>query len=211
MMRRDNNFENLSLKRCVYITAAILCLLSGCLEGADAYDDCRVDSENRQGYPGTRGTEVGSIIAPLEFVDPNGDVYSLEEVYQTGTNRVLLLTTSAGWCTACIEEQAALQTLYTDYAGRGVEILVTVFQKGDYEPADAGFAKQWKRRYELTYPVVADPPFVMQAYYPGQDASVTPILLVIDVETMTIRERYVGFDDVVVRALINNILNEGPS
>ena len=51
----------------------------------------------------------------------------------------------------------------------------------------------------------------MQAYYPGQDASVTPILLVIDVETMTIRERYVGFDDVVVRALINNILNEGPS
>ena len=140
--------------RCVYITAAILCLaLSGCREGADALcDDCQVDSENRQGYPGTRGTEVGSIIAPLEFVDPNGDVYSLEEVYQTGTNRVLLLTTSAGWCTACIEEQAALQTLYTDYAGRGVEILVTVFQKGDYEPADAGFAKQWKKKIRTHLP-----------------------------------------------------------
>ena len=44
------------------------------------------------------------------------------------------LTTSAGWCTACIEEQAALQTLYTDYAGRGVEILVTVFQKAITNP-----------------------------------------------------------------------------
>jgi hypothetical protein len=47
----------------------------------------------------------------------------------------------------------------------------------------------------------------MRSYYPGGDASVTPILLVIDVATMTIMERFVGFDDIVVRALVDGILS----
>jgi hypothetical protein len=189
-----------------YLGVALL--LSACLESVDneCGQDCQSTETARTGYPGF-GTEVGSIIEPLEFVDTTGEVYGLHDVYANGTNRVLLLTTSAGWCTAYIEEQSALQTLYTDYAGQGIEIMVTVFEKGDYEPADANFAKQWKRRYELTYPVVADPPFLMRSYYPGGDSSVTPILLVIDVASMTIIERFVGFDDIVVRALIDGILS----
>jgi peroxiredoxin len=172
----------------------------------DCAEDCEFIESERIGYPGF-GTEVGSIIEPLEFLDTSGEPFGLDDVYAQGSNRVLLLTTSAGWCTACIEEQSALQALYTDYDGQGVEIIVAVFEKGDYEPAGASFAKQWQRRYELTYPVVADPEFIMRSYYPGGDASVTPILLVIDVATMTIMERFVGFDDIVVRALVDGILS----
>jgi peroxiredoxin len=197
------------LSRLIYaFCLGVSLFLSACLESVDneCVSDCQSSGAARTGYPGF-GTEVGSIIQPLEFVDSTGETYGLQDVYTQGSNRVLLLTTSAGWCTACIEEQSALQTLYGDYAGQGVEIMVTVFEKGDYEPADANFAKQWKRRYQLTYPVVADPPFIMRSYYPGGDSSVTPILLVIDVENMTIIERFVGFDDIVVRALIDGLLS----
>lgn len=193
----------------IFIACLGLCFLStSCLDNVDneCVQDCESNTADRTGYPGF-GTEVGSIIEPLEFLDTSGEVFGLRDVFAQGANRVLLLTTSAGWCTACIEEQSALQALYTDYAGQGVEIMVTVFEKGDYEPAGANFAKQWKRRYELTYPVVADPPFVMRSYYPGGDASVTPILLVIDVATMIIMERFVGFDDTIVRALVDGILS----
>ena len=187
-----------------------LLLVLGCLEAGTASavcegENCERTTAAREGYPGF-GTGVGNIIEPLEFVDIDGEPYNLRSVYQDGRNQVLLITTSAGWCTACIEEQSALESLYGDYNERGVEIIVAVFQKGDYSAADANFAKQWKRRYELSYPVVADPSFVMQDYYPGRDTSVTPIMLVIDVQSMTILERFVGYDDIVMRALIDDLL-----
>lgn len=191
---------------------ALLLSALGCLESASEAlcegDACERSTENREGYPGF-GTNSGNIIAPLEFIDPEGAPFNLREVYENGQNQILLITTSAGWCTACIEEQASLQTLYDEYRERGVEIIVSVFQKSNYEPADARFAGQWKRRYRLTYPVVADPEFIMQDYYPGRDPSVTPILLVVDVDTMTIIQRFVGYDDIVVRALIDSQLSGG--
>jgi hypothetical protein len=82
----------------------------------DCAEDCEFIESERIGYPGF-GTEVGSIIEPLEFLDTSGEPFGLDDVYAQGSNRVLLLTTSAGWCTACIEEQFALQALYTDYDG----------------------------------------------------------------------------------------------
>ena len=139
-------------------------------------------------------------------MDSDGEPFGLQDVYRNGENKVLLLTTSAGWCTACIEEQASLETLYSDYNDRGVEIIVTVFQNANYEPADVNFANQWKRRYRLSYPVVADTDFLIQDYYPGRDPSVTPIMLVIDVPSMTILERFVGYDDLVVRSLVDRQL-----
>ena len=198
--------------KCLDTFSAVgICLLLslGCLESAETptceSDDCIRSTEDRDGYPGF-GTNAGNIIRPLEFVDADGEPFGLQDVYQNGANQVLLLTTSAGWCTACIEEQAALQTLYGEYQERGVEIIVAVFQDSNYEAADVRFANQWKRRYRLTYPVVADTEFLMQDYYPGRDPSVTPIMLVIDVPTMTILERFVGYDDLVIRALIDSQL-----
>ena len=201
----------LSLKtlRMTLATALGLCALTACLESGSetvcSGDECTQSDEPREGYPGF-GTNAGNIIQPLEFIDSEGEPFGLREVYQNGQNRVLLLTTSAGWCTACIEEQASLETLYGEYNERGVEIIVTVFQNANYQPADSNYANQWKRRYRLSYPVVADTDFLMQDYYPGRDPSVTPIMLVIDVPSMTILERFVGYDDLVIRSLIDRQL-----
>ena len=183
----------------------------GCLESGERTrctdSTCDESVESREGYPGY-GFDVGDIIAPLEFVNGDGSAFSLADIYQDGSRKVLIISTSAGWCTACIEEQAALETLYGEYGDLGVEILVTVFEKASFEPADARFAEFWKRRYRLTYPVVADPEFKMQDYYPGRDSSVTPIMLIIDVSSMTILERFVGYREQAVRALLDLQLSE---
>ena len=127
----------------------------GCLESGERNlctdSTCDELTESRDGYPGY-GFDVGDIIAPLEFLNGDGTPFSLSEIYQDSSRKVLIISTSAGWCTACIEEQAALETLYGEYRELGVEILVTVFEKASFEPADARFAEFWKRRYRLTYP-----------------------------------------------------------
>ena len=64
----------------------------------------------------------------------------------------------------------------------------------------------WKQRYELDFTVVADPEFTMQPYYPNGDASATPIMLVVDVDTMLILDTMVGFQEDTVRSLINRNL-----
>ena len=107
-------------------------------------------------------------------------------------------------CTACIEEQSALESLYGDYNEQGVEIIVAVFQKGDYSPADANFAKQWKRRYGPSSHCRRSC-FRDARLLSGRD-TIDPIMLVIDVESMTILERFVGYDDIVMRALIDGLL-----
>jgi len=156
---------------------------------------------DRSRYPGY-GTDNGKTIAPLEFIDGNGDPFGLTNIFNDADNKVLLLTTSAGWCTACIEEQPKLQELHDEFSDQGLATMVVLFEKQDYSPADARLAASWKERYSLDFHVVADPDFVTQAYYPNGDPSVTPILLMIDVDTMTILDTMVGFDEAKVRGII---------
>jgi hypothetical protein len=54
--------------------------------------------------------------------------------------------------------------------------------------------------------VVADPEFTMQPYYPNGDPSATPIMLVVDVDTMRILDTMVGFQEDTIRSLINRNL-----
>jgi len=160
---------------------------------------------DRSQYPGY-GTETDSVIAPLTFTQGDGEPLSLADIFADPTRRLLLLTTSAGWCTACIEEQPKLQELHQEFHDRGLTIMVALFEKQDYTPADARLAKSWKQRYELDFTVVADPEFITQPYYPNGDPSVTPIMLVIDVDNMVILDSMVGFQETTVRSLINSNL-----
>ncbi len=192
--------------------ACALLGFSGCLEepeadaqrtGCEETDggECDNVTTDRTRYPGY-GTNVGQVIAPLEFLGGDGEPMGLGEVFSKPENKVLLLTTSAGWCTACIEEQPKLQALHEEFSDRGLVTMVVLFEKQDYSPADARLAASWKERYALDFHVVADPDFIMRPYYPNGDPSVTPILLMVDVDTMTILDTMVGFDEAKVRAII---------
>ncbi|MEE2755270.1 MAG: TlpA disulfide reductase family protein [Myxococcota bacterium] len=200
----------------VLLRSLVLChtvLVFGCLETPNnrPQSHCEADGgscdelSDRSRYPGF-GTGPGAVIAPLSFVDGDGSEMNLGQIYADPTRKVLLLTTSAGWCTACIEEQPKLQQLHGEYHEQGLSVLVVLFEKQDYTPADARLARAWKARYELDFDVVADPEFIMRPFYPNGDSSSTPIILVIDVDTMTILDTMVGFQESAVRALITNNL-----
>ena len=182
------------------LVTLLLCI--GCLEEPDGH---RSEASDRSEYPGY-GTEENSVIKPLQFVDVDGNPFGLDQIFGEETNRLLLLTTSAGWCTACIEEQPTLQALHEEFGERGLHIMVTLFQTRNYEPADYRLAARWKRQYELDFTVVADLEFVTQRYYPDGDASVTPIVLLVDVDTMQIISVQTGFSESAVRGIISSRL-----
>lgn len=159
-------------------------------------------------YPeGPYGEEVGSVIAPLSFVDTNGDPFGLEQIYLDTEGKLLLVTTSAEWCTACIKEQPKLEELYEDYGPQGLQVLVVLFEDGSFEPATVNVAERWKNRYELTFPVVADPvvPSTFSDYY---NVDLTPMIMLVDINSMTIKYVTQGFDEDQVIALISTYLAE---
>ena len=189
---------------CTLSILALSCLLlSACLsEGPGLQVEESEIYELRDQYPeGPYGTELGQVIKPLSFLDPNGANYGLEDVYRDQFNQVLLVTTSAEWCTACIKEQKTLNEIYDEYKDRGLEVMVTLFQDLNFEPATAELSERWRERYELDFPVVADPtdPSLFAPYY---DISLTPMVMLVNVKTMEIIYLTQGFDEDQVRALI---------
>lgn len=157
---------------------------------------------DRSTYPaGPYGTTEGSILANLEFIDTEGMPWSLGQVHADPSRKLMLITTSAGWCTACIEEQPALKERHTTYSGRGLSIVLATFENENFQPADVAYVKRsWKERFDLPFTVVVDPSFKLGAYY---DESLTPMNMVVEVETMKILRIMTGFDAAVIDAILD--------
>lgn len=154
----------------------------------------------RESYPsGPYDVTEGSIIAPLEFINSDGTPFTLEDIYTDGSNQLLLIATSAGWCASCIEEQAELQELHESYGSKGLYVLVSLFEKATFEPADSELASQWKSQHKLSFTVVADPEFVFGDYY---ESSLTPMTMLVDVSSMEIIKLTTGWDPSMVQAVI---------
>ena len=180
------------------ITVATLLALVGCGDNAGA--DGVGDGEPREGYPsGPYGTSENAIIADLELVNPDGSPFHLSDIYADGHNRLLLISTSAGWCTACIEEQPSLVALHEQWASQGLVILVALFEDSEFNPADADLAAQWSQQHDLPFSVVADPDFVLEDYY---DSSLTPMNMFVEIDTMKMLKITTGWDQSLVDAII---------
>lgn len=155
---------------------------------------------DRSSYPeGPYGTARGDVLEDLAFVDPEGDALSLGSIFADENNRLLLLSTAAGWCTACIEEQGALEDLHAAHGAGGLVVLVALFEDSDFQPADATLAAAWKQEHELSFDVVADPEFQLDAYY---DASLTPMNMMVDLDTMEILVISTGWEPSTVESII---------
>ncbi len=179
--------------------AVLLGLLScaGCEPGAP---DQACES-SRDSYPGgPYGTQEGDVIAPHAFLTTAGEPFSLADVFADRGNELLLITTAAGWCTACIEEQPKLQALHEQYAARGLFVLVAYFEDESFQPASPADADGWRQRFALDPLVVADPDFAFADYY---DASLTPLNLIVDVGCMSIVKAITGWDEAVVESIID--------
>ena len=78
-------------------------------------------------------------------------------------------------------------------------MLVTIFEDNNNQPADEDFVQGWIDQYSLTFNVVGDPTFHMDAYY---DSALTPMNMFVDLDTMEIVRITVGFDRSIVDAII---------
>jgi peroxiredoxin len=185
------------------------CLSEG--DGVEAILKNRKQSQERGAYPSMPyGKAVGSTIENLSFISADMSEFHLKDIYDQPKTKLLLLTTSAEWCTACIKEQPKLQDLYDQYQPRGLDVLVTLFQDANFEPATDVIAKRWKEKYDLSFHVVADTtnPSAMSAYY---DIALTPMVMLVDVNTMQIIYLKQGFDIDEVSNLIETYLPQTQS
>jgi len=185
----------------VLLTLA-LALIAACADTAT--DDLAGSSGPRDGYPpGPYGTTADTVIANLQFTTAEGDPLSFEDLYADGDNRLLLISTAAGWCTSCREEQPKLQSLHAQHHARGLVVLLALFEDAAYATATAAEAARWKDRNSLTFDVVADEAFALSAYY---DPMSTPMNMMVDVASMKILWLTTGWDQTTIDAIIQSRL-----
>ncbi len=156
-------------------------------------------------YPaGPYGTAVGSIAANHSFFNPatKADI-SYGELRAAGEKKLLLVTSGAGWCSACKQEAVELKAKYDEYGPQGLEIWSTLFQDFVGDPADEGFWNVWKGQLTPNYPLLLDVDFVLGAYFNPDSA---PMNMLIDLETMEILFLQTGFDPASVEAEIKKFL-----
>lgn len=189
---------------------SVLVLLVGAVVALTACGETAADEVcepgPREGYPtANQGVVKGSVIADLSLVRPDGSAFQLSEIYRDteGRRRLLLISTAAGWCTGCKEEQPALQALYENHRDNGLEVLVAYFQDESFNAATAAHAADWVDQYSLTFPVVADPDNKLKPYYPGSDDSAAPLNMMIDVCSMEILSSGVGFNESEINAILD--------
>ncbi|MBR58576.1 MAG: hypothetical protein CMH54_11205 [Myxococcales bacterium] len=169
-------------------------------DNADAVDNIDASLGGGLYAAGPYGVEEGDTIADLSFVLSDGGEFSFGELYNDPDAKLLLLSTTAGWCTACIEEQPELQALHLAHKDQGLVVIVSIFEDIQYQPAGPSHAKQWKEAYGLDFRVVADTDFELSAYY---DTSLTPMNMFVDLETMEIIKITTGWNPTLVDAIIN--------
>lgn len=185
-----------------YLAFSLVLLAAAC--GGDKDGTLPLPASSRVTYPaGPYGKTDGAILENLSFVTSEGQPFVLNDVFEDPNNKLLLISTSAGWCTACIEEQKAFNDRHRDWAGKGLYIMVAMFEDRDYKPAKADDAALWKRAHGLMYPVLADEPFAFEDYY---DSTLTPMNMFVDVDTMKILRITTGADISVVDAFIQSRL-----
>ena len=186
------------------LVAAAL-LATGCDETDEICGLTPTAAGARDSYPTAgQGTAECAVIADLSFTDSDGAEYSLgADVFADRSKKLLLITTTAGWCKACIEEQPVLKAFHEEWSSKGLAVMVAYFEDSLFNPATVELAAQWKETYELPFPVVADIPFVLSNYYDEQS---TPMNMLVDVETMTMLSISTGTDSAPIRALIETWL-----
>ena len=171
---------------------------------------CDVDGPNDAGvvdrtvYPeGPFGVTEGSTIDNLDFVTSEGEAFDLNMIHSDENKKLLLITTSAGWCSACIEEQPFLKETYENNVARGLEVVVTVFEDDQFQPADVELAADWKETHDLPFDVLADADQKFADYY---DTALTPMNMFVDLDTMEIIKIGVGADRSLIESIVSSRL-----
>ncbi len=100
--------------------------------------------------------------------------------------RVLVVTASALWCSACKEEAKVSMQNYRSWNQDGVqlvEFLTTVFEDANSNPATLKDLEVWTKKYALEYPSVLDPALKLGVFF---DKSAAPFNMIVNLCDMSI-------------------------
>jgi thiol-disulfide isomerase/thioredoxin len=168
---------------------------------ADAPEEVGTDSDGRAYPAGPFGTLVGSRIGPLEFPTVVGSNFSFDQdVFQDESVKLVLVSTAAGWCTACREEQPALVELYNDHRDEGLLVIIAIFEDNDSSPVTQEFAEGWVNQYGIPFPALIDEFNDFASFYVP---TLAPMNMFLDGETMEIIDITIGaLDESTAGAII---------
>jgi hypothetical protein len=212
-----------------FLVIAIAVLLVGC--GSRSNDDVPPEllqaiADSRGGgddYPeGPYGSAVGDVARDLcvtGWRDPRGSDYdpdASERICfsdffdsEAEDHRLLVVNTSAVWCSACATEYggASGPSFSEEVAERhddGLRALGTIFQDIEAEPAGIDEAVLWSKRFEVDFPFGYDESFAMGEY---AHPELQPFNMVMDTRTMEIVLQVEGFEPETLWSAVDDLLD----
>lgn len=177
--------------------------LAGCSQSSSAGD--RVDVPE-QGYVSGDGSttilaEADRTPAPdLRGTTLQGEPFVLAD----HLGEVVVLNTWASWCAPCRAEAPALEATSRELAGRGVTLV------GLNTRDSAAAAQAFVRRFDISYPSVADPDGSLQLlFHDSLPPSAIPTTVVIDQKGRVAARALGEVDRSRLLGLVEPILAEG--
>lgn len=159
---------------------------------------------DRTNYPeGPYGTKEGATIANFSFTTLDGEPFELDaNVFKDPHNRVLLLSSVAGWCGPCRQEQPQLKAWHNKYRKRGLIIVEGLFENNAYAPASLSDLEAWQNQYKLPFPITLDRDFVLKPFFASDNPS-PPMSIIVRVDDMKVLKVVLGTGN---ERLIENLI-----
>lgn len=138
----------------------------------------------------TFGCNVGYVANNFTAKNQNGHYVSLNDFF----GKVILLDISAPDCVYSQTEAEHLESIYTQYKDRGLQV-ITILEKG-LDPSS------WAKKYNLTFPVLDDSNMSIFELYDGWGM---PLNIIVD-RNCVIRYRVEGFEITQIKSIIDKYL-----
>lgn len=145
----------------------------------------------REVYPeGPYGTGIGDVMAQEVLEAPDGTPFTTDQVYADEASTLLLIFSTAQWCGRCVADLPDLERFHAEYGDDGLYTMVSVFENLNYGPAVGENAGRHQESHNVSFTTVADPDGALHKYF---DHVALPMVLLVDVETMTVLTSDVGW------------------
>lgn len=144
-----------------------------------------------------------------DFYAPSGTTLDPEGSGEQRSVELLLVNTGAVWCSACQVEwggggsQPPLSELQALREEAGLQVLGTLFEDAQRDPATEVHAVNWTKNFAVDVPYVLDPNFQMGLF---ANADTQPFNMVIDARTMQILLQVEGDQPTVLLTFIDEEL-----
>ncbi len=152
-------------------------------------------------YPAANtGVREGQTAPNLTLPTLDGGEFSFEDdVFRDDTVKLLLVSTAAGWCPGCREEQPTLVALYDEHREDGLMVILPIFEDNNADPVTESFAESWRQQYGLPFPVLID---VFNDFATFYEPTLAPLNMFIDGTTMEIVNITIGVLDEATSASV---------